>query len=84
MRDSQAAFIIYDLTNEESFNNIPKWVDFVKENRGDDVLIFAIGNKLDLEENRAISQDITNEKLKDIGKAFSLKREVKGVQEAKF
>ena len=36
---------------------MPKWVDFVKENRGEDVLMFVVGNKLDLNENRSVDAD---------------------------
>ncbi len=30
LRDSNAAFIIYDITNLDSYNNIVTWIDFVK------------------------------------------------------
>ena len=50
LRDCQAAFIVFDITNEETYNAVPKWLDFVKDHRGEDALIFVVGNKLDLEE----------------------------------
>lgn len=57
IRDCHAAFILYDIVNEESYNNIEKWIDFLKENRGDDVLSYVIGNKLDLAEDRVVDAE---------------------------
>lgn len=34
LRDCQVAFIVFDITAEETFNSVPKWIDFVKDNRG--------------------------------------------------
>jgi len=42
------------VTNLESFNNVAGWIDYIKENRGDDVLIFIIGNKIDQLEDRVV------------------------------
>lgn len=47
LRDSHAIFLVYDITNADSFNNINIWLDYIKENRGDEVKIFIIGNKID-------------------------------------
>ena len=35
--------------DEKSFQNIPRWIEDVKEERGDEVLIYILGNKTDLE-----------------------------------
>lgn len=50
VKDCQVALIIYDITNEESYESLTRWVDFVKENRGEDVMIVVVGNKIDLEQ----------------------------------
>lgn len=42
-------------------------MDFIKENRGEDALIFVIGNKLDLNEERVIDYDAAHEKFKEFG-----------------
>ena len=47
LRDSHGIFIVYDVTSEESYNNLHVWLDYVKEYRGEDVLIFLVGNKID-------------------------------------
>ena len=44
------AIIVYDVTNRITFNNVQKWIDDVKNQRGDGVIISLIGNKIDSEE----------------------------------
>jgi len=40
--------IFYDLTDENSFNNVADWLSAVEEHIGNDVVIMLIGNKLDV------------------------------------
>ena len=47
LRDSHAIFLVFDITNADSFNNVNTWLDYIKENRGEEVAIFIIGNKKD-------------------------------------
>ena len=43
--------IVLDLSARSSFENLDKWMDFVRDTRGiDEALIFIVGNKSDLEE----------------------------------
>ena len=56
IRDSTVVVIVYDITNINSFNNVQKWLEDVKNQRGDDVIIAILGNKTDLEENREIAR----------------------------
>lgn len=55
IRDTSVAVIVYDVTNRNSFKSVQKWVDDVKNQRGDGVIIALLANKVDLEE-RDISQ----------------------------
>jgi len=54
----QAAFIVFDLTNRESFNNIQTWyvelIDFIG---GRDIPIVLVGNKKDLVDQRVITSE---------------------------
>jgi small GTP-binding protein len=53
---AQAAFIVFDLTNPESFENIKVWHNELKEFiENKDMPIIIIGNKADLVEDREIS-----------------------------
>jgi Ras-related protein Rab-6A len=70
IRNCRAALIIFDLTNEESYDNISKWIDFVKENSGEDVMMVVVGNKLDLIEERKVSYEVAKEKVQELGAKY--------------
>lgn len=48
IRDSMVAMIVYDITSKGSFDDIPRWCDYVRTERGDDVIMVLVGNKSDL------------------------------------
>ncbi|TFG24692.1 MAG: GTP-binding protein [Promethearchaeota archaeon] len=55
---SQAAFIVFDLTNRESFENVKIWFDELINFLGKmDLPIVIVGNKTDLKEKREISYE---------------------------
>lgn len=47
--------LVYDITDRESFNNINNWVTEVKKNAGNGVIMLLIGNKCDIEKDRAVT-----------------------------
>lgn len=52
---AQAAFIVFDLTNRESFENIKSWYEELKLfTPGEDIPIVIVGNKTDLTEERKV------------------------------
>ena len=51
------AIIIFDITNEKSFNNLKNWVQMVKEECGPHMTIIIVGNKSDLIEQRKINEE---------------------------
>jgi len=42
------------ITDRVSFNNTTKWVDDVRNERGQDVIIVLVGNKTDLNDKRYV------------------------------
>lgn len=52
IRDSSVAVVVYDITNRQSFVNTTKWIDDVRAERGNDVIIVLVGNKTDLSDKR--------------------------------
>ncbi|MEJ2294218.1 MAG: GTP-binding protein [Candidatus Lokiarchaeota archaeon] len=55
---AQAAFIVFDLTNRDSFNNVTYWHNELKEFiENKDLPIIIVGNKTDLAEERVITQE---------------------------
>ena len=60
-RGSDAVFLVCDLTNPNSFDNIPRWFSDVSDqlsNRSEDLMGFIIGNKKDLIEQRMITDEM--------------------------
>jgi GTPase SAR1 family protein len=58
---TQGAIIMYDITNINSLNNIPKWIQTIRENkwlqaRGE-IPIILVGNKSDLSRDRIVSKE---------------------------
>ncbi|KAH9882073.1 Ras- protein Rab-6B [Plenodomus biglobosus] len=55
IRDSSVAVVVYDITNRKTFENTRKWVDDVRSERGNDVIIVLVGNKTDLNDKREVT-----------------------------
>ena len=61
-RGAHGALVVFDLTNEESFRNVKKWVDnYCQLNVEGTENVYIIGNKVDLMEERVVKQDEINE-----------------------
>ncbi len=60
---SQGLLFIYDITKRETFENLDEWFKNVKDDLGIDnnYLIFLIGNKLDLAEEKTENRQVTLE-----------------------
>ena len=41
--------LVYDISDKTSFEDVHKWMVQIKENVGEDVVIFLVGNKIDKE-----------------------------------
>ena len=54
---SAVAMVVYDITSEESFQNIQSWIKDCKDLAPKTVQLILIGNKSDLEENRVITKE---------------------------
>lgn len=53
-RNASAAFIIFDITNYETFNSAKKWIKELNNISNNATLIYLIGNKCDLEHKREV------------------------------
>ena len=56
-KNSACAIIVYDITNRKSFQDLKFWLNECKDMCSKDVYIVLVGNKNDLESQRAISKD---------------------------
>jgi small GTP-binding protein len=55
-KGAQAAVICYDLTSKTTFDNLPHWVEKIKDQANDDCVICIVGNKCKIFEMRFSSQ----------------------------
>ncbi|CAF9910119.1 MAG: Ras- protein Rab-6B [Gomphillus americanus] len=70
IRDSSVAVVVYDISNLKSFQNTRKWVDDVRGERGNDVIIVLVGNKTDLNDKREVTTQMGEEEAKRCGALF--------------
>ncbi|KAL9104060.1 MAG: hypothetical protein Q9163_000957 [Psora crenata] len=70
IRDSSVAVVVYDISSLKSFQNTRKWVDDVRGERGQDVIIVLVGNKTDLGDKREVSTQTGEEEANRCGALF--------------
>jgi len=63
-KGAKGCLLVYDITNQSSFDNIDKWLSDLKVNGDEEMSIILIGNKCDLENERKISKNDGEEKAK--------------------
>ena len=56
-KGAHGIILIYDVTNQLSFDNVSNWINQIKEEASDKVTIFLVGNKIDDVENRKIQTE---------------------------
>jgi small GTP-binding protein len=54
-RDSHCAFVVYDITQAQTFDEVESWIADVKKHCPPNCVIVLIGNKLDLEIRRQVA-----------------------------
>ena len=69
-KGSKGCFIVYDITNKQSFDDIQKWYEEIKRSGDKDISIILVGNKCDLEKERKISSEMAKNKAKEMNCAF--------------
>ena len=69
-KGSNGCFIVYDITNEASFNNIENWYEQIQKETSSDLPILLVGNKCDLEDERKVPIEKGKEKAKNLNCAF--------------
>ena len=69
-KGSKGCFIVYDITNPQSFDDIQKWYEEIKRSGDKGVSIILVGNKCDLENERKISTEAGKNKTKEMNCPF--------------
>lgn len=66
-RDSNGAILVYDITDEDSFQKVKSWVKELRKILGDDICLCIVGNKIDLEKDRHVDADEAEAYAKSVG-----------------
>ena len=63
-KNAHGIILIYDVTLIESFHNVKNWIKQIKKEASDKVSIILVGNKIDMENERVVSNE-EGEKIAD-------------------
>jgi len=69
-KGAKGAFIVYDITRKESFDNVTKWAEQLKSTADKNLTIIIIGNKTDLEDQRQVKTEEGQNKANELESAF--------------
>ncbi|TFY70268.1 hypothetical protein EVG20_g2742 [Dentipellis fragilis] len=70
IRDSTVAIVVFDITNRQSFLSTSKWIDDVRSERGNDVMVVLVGNKADLSDKRQVTLEEATAKASQLNIMF--------------
>ena len=56
-RQADGMFIVYDVTNRNSFNGIPGWMEGIHEHADENVIKYLVANKIDMAEGRVVTRE---------------------------
>lgn len=56
-KGAHGIILIYDVTNQKSFDNVKNWVSQIRENASEKAIIYIVGNKIDDTEHRVVSKE---------------------------
>jgi small GTP-binding protein len=73
-QNADGVLLLFDVTNEETFNNVSNWMKDVKENsnkdgKESDIALYLIGNKID-KPDRVISRETAETQAKSLGMKY--------------
>jgi small GTP-binding protein len=73
-QNADGVLLLFDVTNEDTFNNVSKWMKDVKENsnkegKESEIALYLIGNKID-KPDRVISKETAETQAKSLGMKY--------------
>ncbi len=69
-KGSHGILLLYDITSQTSFDNIREWITDIKDEADENVIVFLLGNKIDLAEERKIPKAKGEELAKEFNVPF--------------
>ena len=79
-QNADGVLLLFDVTNEDTFNNVSKWMKDIKDNANKavnsesgkelEIALYLIGNKIDLTDKRIISREQAETQAKSLGMKY--------------
>ncbi|XP_025405329.1 ras-related protein Rab-21 [Sipha flava] len=66
-RMSNGAILVYDITDEDSFQKVKNWIKELKKMLGSEICLVIAGNKIDLEKDRTVSVEDAENYARSVG-----------------
>ena len=66
IKGTDGIIFMYDITKKESFINLKKWIEETEEENPDGTQKIIVGNKIDIEENRQVTEEMKEKLSKDL------------------
>jgi small GTP-binding protein len=70
IKKADGLLLMYDITKQDSFDAINKWIENIKDEKGDNFPLVLVGNKCDLTEERVIQKEEGQKLAEDNGFSF--------------
>lgn len=69
-RGAAGALLTYDITRQQSFDHVEKWLDELRVHADKNMIVMLVGNKSDLSSSRAVPTDVAKDFAKQKGLFF--------------
>ena len=69
-KGSKGCFIVYDITAEQTFENVEKWYEEIIKSAERGISIILVGNKCDLEDERKVTVEMGQKKARNFNCPF--------------
>ena len=76
-RKADGVILMYDITARHTFENCSDWLDEIKQNSSLDIVIYLVGNQIDLDAEAGESREVSTEE----GSAFFQQNRLNGFRE---
>ena len=66
-KGAKGAMIVYDVTNQNTFDNVNKWCQEIKDKASKNINLMMIGNKTDLKDKIVVNSEMSQERAMALG-----------------
>ena len=64
-KGANGIILIYDVTNKQTFENVKNWISQIKEEANPNVIIYLVGNKIDVPDDQRLVKAEDGQKIAD-------------------